>query len=226
MKAMILAAGRGERLRPLTDHTPKPLVTIGGQPLIGHQLRWLADAGVREVVINLHHLAEQIEQAIGDGANWGVEIRYSVEDDLLETGGGITKALPLFGGDPFIILNGDIWTDYPLRLLPRFLGADTLAHLVLTPRPGHLDGGDFGLVNGHVTRTRERPYTYCGIAVLAPALLQGRAVAPFSLREPLFEAINRRRVTGELHTGNWTDIGTPAQLKTLQEIYAAGQKRR
>jgi MurNAc alpha-1-phosphate uridylyltransferase len=220
---MILAAGRGERLRPLTDHTPKPLVMIGEAPLIGHQLSWLASAGIHEVVINLHHLAADIKQVIGNGAHWGVEIRYSLEDELLETGGGIAKALPLLGADPFLILNGDIWTDFPLGSLPTRLGADTLAHLVLTPHPDHLDSGDFGLLDGYVTRTEIRPYTYCGISVIAPALLRGRAVAPFSLREPLFEAITRRQITGEVFDGRWTDIGTPEQLKMVQDNFASSR---
>lgn len=218
---MILAAGRGERLRPLTDHTPKPLVMIGGQPLIGHQLRWLAEAGITEVVVNLHHLADQIRAVLDTGVQWGVKIHYSLETELLETGGGITKALPLLGEDPFVILNGDIWTDFPFSTLPRHLSAGVLAHLVLTPHPAHLESGDFDLEAGHVTRTETRPYTYCGISVIAPALLKGRTIEPFSLREPFFEAIGKKQITGKLFEGAWTDIGSPEQLKALQDDYAS-----
>jgi MurNAc alpha-1-phosphate uridylyltransferase len=212
---MILAAGRGERLRPLTDHVPKPLLPIGAQPLIVHQVQWLAAAGIRDIVINLHHLGEQIEQRLGDGSALGVTIRYSREAALLETGGGIQHALPLLGDAPFVILNGDIWTDYPLRRLPNTLGGD-LAHLVLTRTPANRQEGDFGLSGDRVKRGAERPYTYCGIALIAPALFDAAPPAPFSLRILFFEAIARGRIGGELWTGEWTDIGTPDQLDAVR----------
>jgi MurNAc alpha-1-phosphate uridylyltransferase len=214
MRVMILAAGRGERLRPLTDRTPKPLLQIRGEPLIVHQLRWLAAAGIRDVVINLRHLGEQISARLGDGSAFGVRIRYSVETAPLETGGGIRQALPLLGATPFAIVNGDIWTDYPFDRLPTTLGG-ALAHLVLAPRDQ--GSGDFGLEQGRVTRDAERPYTYCGIAVIAPELFDAAPPAPFSLRELLFTAVAAGRVSGEAWCGRWTDIGTPAQLAALRE---------
>ncbi|MFU8818069.1 MAG: nucleotidyltransferase family protein, partial [Pseudomonadales bacterium] len=140
---MILAAGRGERLRPLTDRMPKPMVPVAGRPLLAHQLRWLAKAGLREVVINLHHLGEQIIDTFGDGGDYGLRIRYSPESHLLETGGGIVNALPLLGDDPFLILNGDIFTDFPLTDLPIGLDHGVQGHLVVTPRPAFRDRGDF-----------------------------------------------------------------------------------
>lgn len=213
---MILAAGRGERLRPLTDHTPKPLVAIAGEPLIAHQLRWLAAAGIHDIVINLHHLGEAIADALGDGAALGVRIRYSREVTLLETGGGIVRALPLLGEGPFVILNGDVWTDYPFAHLPTSLATD-LAHLVLTPTPAHRSG-DFGFDSDRVQRGSERPYVYCGISVLAPQLFDGAPAGPFSLRELLFKAIAAGRVSGEVWTGRWIDIGTPDQLDAVRRL--------
>ncbi len=214
---MILAAGRGERLRPLTDHTPKPLVPIAGQPLIAHQLRWLAAAGIHDVVINLHHLGEAIAAALGDGAQLGVRVRYSREGTLLETGGGIVRALPLLGAGPFVILNGDVWTDYPFARLPTTLATD-LAHLVLTPTPANRSEGDFGFEAGRVQRGAERPYVYCGICVLAPQLFEDAPAAPFSLRELLFKAIAAGRVSGEVWRGCWIDIGTPDQLEAVRRL--------
>jgi MurNAc alpha-1-phosphate uridylyltransferase len=214
---MILAAGRGERLRPLTDRTPKPLLAIAGLPLIQHQLGWLASAGVHDVVINLHHLGDQIEDRLGDGNQLGVSITYSREDVLLDTGGGIARALPFLGGMPFVILNGDIWTDYPFARLPSSLG-DDLAHLVLTDTPAHRSEGDFGLADNRVTRDCERPYTYCGIAVLSRALFDGAPAGPFSLRDLLFRAIEHHAVSGELWRGRWIDIGTPDQWETARRI--------
>ena len=214
---MILAAGRGERLRPLTDHTPKPLLPIAGLPLIVHQLGWLANAGVHDIVINLHHLGDQIEQNLGDGSQLGVSITYSREAALLDTGGGIARALPLLGDAPFVILNGDIWTDYPFAQLPSSLG-DDLAHLALTDTPAHRNEGDFGLDGNRVTRGLERPHTYCGIAVLSRALFAGAPAAPFSLRDLLFRAIEHHAVSGELWRGRWIDIGTPDQWDTARRI--------
>jgi N-acetyl-alpha-D-muramate 1-phosphate uridylyltransferase len=212
---MILAAGRGERLRPLTDQTPKPLLPIAGVPLIVHQVRWLQAAGVSDIVVNLHHLGAQIEDRLGDGEQLGVRIQYSHETTLLETGGGIQRALPLLGDAPFIILNGDVWTDYPFTTLPKVLGGD-LVHLVLTATPRHRGEGDFGLDGDRVTRGAARPYTYCGIAVMAPALFDDAPAPPFSLRELLFAAIAQQRISGELWSGRWIDIGTPDQLQAVR----------
>ena len=215
---MILAAGRGERLRPLTDHTPKPLLPIAGEPLIVHQVRWLERAGIRDIVINLHHLGESIAAALGTGHDFGVRITYSREETLLETGGGIVRALPLLGDAPFVILNGDIWTDYPIsRLLTSSLGND-LAHLVLTKTPPNRSEGDFDLVDDRVRRGANRPLTYCGISLLAPSLFDDAPRAPFSLRQILFAAIEDGCVSGERWDGRWIDIGTFDQLETVRRI--------
>jgi MurNAc alpha-1-phosphate uridylyltransferase len=214
---MILAAGRGERLRPLTDHTPKPLVAIAGQPLIAHQLRWLAAAGIHDIVINLHHLGDVIADALGDGAQLGVRIHYSREVTLLETGGGIVQALPWLATGPFVILNGDVWTDFPFARLPTSLATD-LAHLVLTPTPVNRTDGDFGFDTGRVQRGAERPYVYCGISVLSPRLFAGAPAGPFSLRDLLFKAIAADRVSGEVWAGRWIDIGTPDQLEAVRRL--------
>jgi N-acetyl-alpha-D-muramate 1-phosphate uridylyltransferase len=214
---MILAAGRGARLRPLTDHTPKPLLPIAGAPLIVHQVRWLAAAGIRDIVINLHHLGEDIASALGDGAAFGVRIAYSREATLLDTGGGIVKALPLLGNEPFVILNGDTWTDYPFAQLSRSLGND-LAHLILTRTPPNRSEGDFGLEGDRVTRAEDRSCVYCGISLLSTALFDGAPTGPFSLRDLLFDAITKGRVSGELWNGRWIDIGTPDQLEALRRI--------
>ena len=214
---MILAAGRGERLRPLTDHTPKPLLPIAGMPLIVHQVRWLVRGGIRDIVVNLHHLGEAIAATLGDGNALGARILYSREETLLETGGGIVRALPLLGTDPFVILNGDVWTDYPFAQLQRPPG-DHLAHVVLTATPAHRSEGDFGLDGDRVTRGTERPYTYCGIALLSPTLFDDAPTGPFSLRRLLFAAIEAGRLRGELWTGRWIDIGTPDQLAAVRRM--------
>ena len=217
MRAMILAAGRGERLRPLTDRLPKPMAPIGGRPLLAHQLEWLARAGFTEVVINLHHLGHLIEQAFGDGRGFGVRIIYSREAEKLETGGGIAQALPHLGAAPFLVLNGDIYTDFPLARLHDALPADADAHLVLTPTPAQRDRGDFDWSKGRVTARGTR-YVYCGIAVLRPELFVGRPVAPFSLRDLLFDAQERDRLSGEIWEGYWTDIGTARELAAVDAV--------
>jgi len=207
---MVLTAGRGERLRPLTDHTPKPLLEVRGAPLLEHQLNWLAQAGVSRVVMNLHHLGEQIEAFCGNGERWGMEIVFSREPELLETGGGIVKALPLLGGEPFLLLNGDIFTTFPLAALldpPRW--AD--AHLLLTPTPSFREAGDFEFAHGRITGRGTR-FVYCGIAVIRPRLLEGRGPGAFSLRETYFEAAADGRLSAQVWDGYWTDIGTREQL--------------
>jgi len=196
MKAMILAAGRGERLRPLTDHVPKPMLEVHGRPLLEHQLGWLSAIGIREVVLNLHHLGEQIEAHFGDGRNFGLNIRYSREPVLLETGGGIVKALPLLGGEPFLIINGDIFTDFPLDTLsPLPDWADI--HLVVTPKPAFRERGDFEVQAGRIS-ARGDGYVYCGIAILRPTLFAADRPEPFSLREHFFDAIDSGRARQKL----------------------------
>ena len=213
MKAMILAAGRGERLRPLTDHTPKPMIEVQGRPLLEHQIGWLSAAGITELVINLHHLGEQIETRFGDGSGYGVRIRYSHETELLETGGGIVKALPLLGTEPFLILNGDIFTDFPFdRLQPIPDWADI--HLVVTPKPDFRDQGDFEVAGGRIT-ARGDAYVYCGIAVLRPRIFAADRAEPFSLRDRFFEAIARGALSAQIWEGYWIDIGSQAQLDSV-----------
>jgi MurNAc alpha-1-phosphate uridylyltransferase len=216
MKAMILAAGRGERLRPLTDRLPKPLAPVAGEPLLAHQLRWLARAGFRDVVINLHHLGAQIEAAFGDGAAFGVRIAYSRETERLETGGGIMNALPLLGSAPFLVLNGDIFTEFPLDAMPAAPPRGSDLHLLLTPRPARRATGDFEYAAGHVT-ARGDTYVYPGISVLRPELFVGRTPGPFSLRDVMFEELARGRLTAQLWDGFWIDIGTQDDLDALDQ---------
>ncbi len=213
---MILAAGRGDRLRPLTERLPKPLIPIASEPLIVHQLRWLHRAGIRDVVINVHHLGEQIERALGRGADIGVRIRYSVEEELLETGGGIKRALPQLLPSPFLVLNGDIWTNYPFRQLRD--ARPGKARIVLTPTPAHRPAGDFGLRDGRATRAGERDHTYCGIGVLSEALFEDSPDGAFSLRDLLFRAAAAGELEGEVWDGTWIDVGTPEQLKRVRRL--------
>lgn len=213
---MILAAGRGERLRPLTERIPKPLIPIGSEPLIAHQLRWLHRAGIRDVVINLHHLGAEIARALGKGGDFGVRIRYSIEDELLDTGGGIKKALAFLGGEPFVLLNGDIWTNFRFAALCRL--HPRAAHLVLTRKPPEKPRADFHLEGGRVRRGDGNDLTYCGIAVINPALFDGSPDGPFSLTEPLFKAAADGVLEGEVFEGSWIDIGTPDQLKRVRRL--------
>ncbi len=190
--------------------------SIAGRPLIGHQLHWLRDAGVTEVVINLHHLGDQIRDYVGNGGAFGLAVRYSPEPTLLDTGGGIVAALPLLGERPFWILLGDIHTDFPLRRFAKELPGGSLLHLLLTPTPGFRNAGDFNWSNGRVTG-RGNDFVYCGLALLDPALLAGRRAEPFSFREPLFDAVAGGLATGQVWEGEWTDIGTPQRLRALRE---------
>jgi len=215
MRAMILAAGRGERLRPLTDVTPKPMLNVRGRPLLAHQLDWLKAAGITEVVINLHHLGNQIEESFADGTASGVNIRYSREAELLETGGGIVNALPLLGDEPFLIVNGDIYTDFQfndLAALPDW--ADM--HLLLTPTPAFRKHGDFDYADGKVTG-RGESFVYCGIAIMRPELFSGRPVARFSSQAMLFDAAENGRLSAQIWEGYWTDIGSEDQLIAVNE---------
>ncbi len=215
--AMILAAGRGERMRPLTDDTPKPLLCVGGKPLIVWHIERLAINGIRELVINHAHLGEQIEQVLGDGSRWGVHIHYSREGEgqALETGGGIFKALPLLGADPFLVINGDIWCDCPLTGLRP--AADALAHLVLVDNPPHHPEGDFGLEDGRVVGHGPR-LTFSGVGIYHPALFAGQTPGAFPLAPLLRRAMAEGRVSGEHHRGQWVDVGTPARLAALDRM--------
>ncbi|MGE4405419.1 N-acetylmuramate alpha-1-phosphate uridylyltransferase MurU [Pseudomonas sp.] len=221
MKAMILAAGRGERLRPLTLHTPKPLVRAGGVPLIEYHVRALAAAGFEELVINHAWLGQQIEDYLGDGGRFGVHIRYSAEGEPLETGGGIQQALGLLGGAPFLVVNGDIWTDYDFAQLRRPLAG--LAHLVLVDNPPHNPEGDFQLVGGAVTQIDGAGggLTYSGMAVLHPELFLGCRAGAFKLAPLLRSAMVAGRVSGEHYAGTWVDVGTHARLAEVERILEA-----
>jgi len=221
MRAMILAAGRGERMRPLTDTCPKPLLPVAGRPLICYTLERLAQAGYRDVVINLAHLGERIRDTLGE-TQAGLRIRYSPEPDgALETAGGIRHALPLLGDDPFLVVNGDVWCDHPL--LPPASVADRttapLAHLVLVDNPDHHAGGDFGLDGGRVRLDGGQRCTFSGIGWYHPRLFQDLEPGRRALAPVLRAAIEAGQVTGEFHAGDWRDIGTPERLEALgQEL--------
>lgn len=215
---MILAAGRGERMRPLTDVTPKPLLEVRGKPLIVHHIERLAAAGFEEIVINIAHLGYMIPEALGDGSRWGVKLTYSDEqgEGALESAGGIVKALPLLGDDPFLIVNGDVWTDYPFD--PDIELDTALAHLVLVPNPEHNPIGDFGIEGNHAVSQAQTKYTFSGIAYYSPELFEGlsygkRALGPL-LREKMVQGV----VTAELYEGVWRDIGTPERLQEIARI--------
>lgn len=215
MKAMILAAGRGERMRPLTDDCPKPLLTVGGRPLLERHLEALAAAGFDEVVINLAWLGERIRAHVGDGARWGLRVRYSDEGERgLETAGGIVRALGLLGGAPFAVVNGDVLTDFPFARLA--LPRGHLAHLVLVDNPPQHPGGDFGLDGDRVVTEGGRRLTFAGIGVYDPALFAGVADGPAPLAPLLRTAAATGRVSGERHAGLWHDIGTPARLAEIE----------
>ncbi|QVM91837.1 nucleotidyltransferase family protein [Pseudomonas entomophila] len=221
MKAMILAAGKGERMRPLTLHKPKPLVTAAGKPLIEYHLEALARAGITDVVINHAWLGQQIEDHLGDGGRFGLSIRYSPEGEPLETGGGIFKALPLLGDAPFLLVNGDIWTDYDFKALNAPLQGQ--AHLVLVDNPGHHGRGDFRLRDGQVVDGDDAPgtLTFSGISVLAPSLFDGCQAGAFKLAPLLRKAMAEGRVSGEHFAGQWIDVGTLERLADVERLIGA-----
>jgi N-acetyl-alpha-D-muramate 1-phosphate uridylyltransferase len=224
MRAMILAAGRGERMRPLTDRTPKPLLRAAGKPLIQFHVERLAAAGMRELVVNHAHLGQQIEVELGDGSRFGVSIRYSPEGegDALETGGGIFKALPLLGPDPFLVVNADVWTDCPFADLVQGLAADDLAHLMLIENPSHHPKGDFALDGGRVSSDGSPRYTFSGIGIYRPELFADCTPGAFPLAPLLRRAMDQGRVGGRLYCGHWYDIGTPQRLATLDRWLTLG----
>ena len=227
MKALIFAAGLGERMRPLTNTMPKPLLSVGGKPLIAWHLEKLAALGVRDVVVNTSWLAEQFPRALGNGANWGVHLHYIYEGPTpLETGGGMWNALSSLGDAPFLVVNGDIWTDYDFARLPRGINGD--AHLVLVDNPAQHPHGDFALrEDGRIDADGVNQLTFAGIGIYQPSLLDGWrqiiGTAPgadetpprFKLAPLLRAAMAKGRVTGEHHRGRWTDVGTPQRLQQL-----------
>ncbi|HEV2701325.1 MAG TPA: nucleotidyltransferase family protein [Steroidobacteraceae bacterium] len=219
MKAMLLAAGRGERMRPLTDHTPKPLLVAGGKPLIAWHLEALARAGVRDVIINLSWLGPQIRAAVGDGRGFGVRVHYSEEGSPpLETGGGIFQALPLLGPAPFLVVNGDTFTDFDVSALRLSAAAD--ARLVLVPNPPQHPRGDFDLEGERIIDREPRPLTYSGIGIFSPALFAGCSAGRFALLPLLQRAAAAGRLQGQRHDGVWRDIGTPERLAALDRDLA------
>ena len=217
MKAMLLAAGRGERMRPLTDVTPKPLLRIGGESMIERHILALARAGITELVINHAHLGEQLVAALGNGHACGVSIAWSAEAcGALETGGGIFNALPLLGNAPFLVVNSDIWTDFPFATLP--VEFDGLAHLVMVDNPAHNDGGDFSLSAGRLSQRGPAMLTFSGIGVYRPALFAGCSPGAFPLAPLLRRAMDAGQVSGEHYRGGWFDIGTPERLEAVNRV--------
>ncbi len=220
MKAMILAAGRGERMRPLTDTCPKPMLPVGGQPLIGWHLQRLARAGLRDVVINHAHLGQVIEQGLGDGSAWGLSIRYSPEASALETAGGIAQALPLLGDEPFLVVNGDVYTEFDFgrasTIAQQMAAASLLAWCVLIDNPEHNPGGDFALASGALLNQGQPRLTYSGIGLFDPALFAPVARGSRAPLAPLLRAAaDSGRAGAEYFNGRWVDVGTPARLAQL-----------
>jgi MurNAc alpha-1-phosphate uridylyltransferase len=217
MRAMILAAGRGERLRPLTDSMPKPLVEVGGKPIIEHHIQALAKAGFKEIIINQGHLGDMLPATIGDGSRWNISIHWSNEQpEALETGGGIHNALPLLGLSPFLVVNGDIWTDYPFSRL-RAIKCDW-AHLVMIPNPSQHPAGDFNLHQARIRNNGEHMHTFSGISVYHPRLFNACTPGKFSVVPLLRFAMENHLVTGEKYEGGWEDIGTPERLESLRNL--------
>ncbi len=219
MKAMVLAAGHGERMRPLTAHTPKPLLQVGGRSLIEYHLEALFIAGFREIVVNHGRLGEQIEERLGNGDRYGLRIHYSSEGESpLETGGGIFQVLPWLGTEPFLVVNSDVWTDYPYRKLCQRLGPTDLAHLVLVDNPDHHPSGDFALTKERVRMGGSDCLTFAGFGVYRPELFTGCQPGRFPLAPLLRSAMTDDRVSGEYWSGQWLDVGTPQRLAQLQQM--------
>jgi MurNAc alpha-1-phosphate uridylyltransferase len=220
MQAMILAAGKGERMRPLSLHTPKPLLQAGGKPLLQYHIESLAAASVDQIVINTGRLGEMIQAWFGEGDSFGVHIHYSHEgEEPLGTGGGIRKALPLLGDAPFILVNGDIWTEFDYRSLPASPGG--LAHLVMVDNPAHNPDGDFALKDGLLSTTGQTLHTYSGIGVYDPQLFSRTDSQLFSLVPLLKQAMLNQQVSGQYFKGKWFDIGTLQRLTQLDRLLAA-----
>jgi N-acetyl-alpha-D-muramate 1-phosphate uridylyltransferase len=218
MKAMILAAGRGERMRPLTDHTPKPLLKVGGKPLIIWHLERLAKAGFKDVVINHAHLGEQVEQALGDGSQWNLHIQYSPEKIALETAGGIANALPMLDSEPFLVVNGDTFTEVDFAVLRHALQANNHAHLVLVNNPPQHPNGDFAIEAGMLKNLGEKMLTFSGVGVYHPHLFDSVIRGePAKLAPLLRQATAENKATAEYYQGVWHDIGTPERLSMLDE---------
>ena len=217
MKAMILCAGRGERMRPLTDTLPKPLLEVRGKPLVVWHIEKLAQSGFKEIIINIAHLGYKIPEALGSGSKWGVNIIYSDEQNsgALESAGGIIKALPLLGDEPFLVVNGDVFCDYQFDANCTL--GDNLAHLILVPNPQHNKNGDFGLKNACVLNQDNIQYTFSGIGYYNPKLFKNLDVRKSALAPLLRAEIENKNISGELFSGVWHDIGTPQRLKEINK---------
>jgi MurNAc alpha-1-phosphate uridylyltransferase len=221
MKAIVLAAGRGERMRPLTDTIPKPLLPVGGKPIITYHLEALARAGIHDVTINLSWLGSQLRDVLGDGSRYDVRIQYCDEGPVaLETAGGIFNALPWLGPEPFLVVNGDIWTDIDFSVLS--LEPEAHAHLILVPNPSQHPRGDFGLQGDLVVERDTDRFTYSGVGVYRPEFFAGCTPGKFPLLPLLKRAIAARRLLGELHRGEWCDVGTPERLAALDARVSSG----
>lgn len=215
MKAMILAAGRGERLRPITDEIPKSLVEVGGKSLLERHLEHVCAAGIRTVVINLGWLGDKIVERVGSGRRFGLEVVYSQEgNDILETGGGIHKALPTLGEKPFLVINADIFTDMPVPDIE--LADEHLGHLVMVPSPDYRDGGDFDIEQGLIRNTDNQSLTFSGVAIYRPQLFAACQAGRFPLAPLLRDAAEQGRLSGSVYAGQWADIGTPERLAALR----------
>jgi MurNAc alpha-1-phosphate uridylyltransferase len=223
--ALILAAGLGERMRPLTEHTPKPLLEVNGKPLIVHHIEKLAAADVRYIVVNTSHLADRFPETLGDGSRWGVRLRYSYEGPVpLETGGGMLKALPLLGQEPFIVVSADIWSDIDYGALPR--EPRGMAHLVMVPNPDFHPHGDFALADDGKLHEGDGPggaqrLTFGNVGVYRREIVEGEPSGRFKLLPMYRRAIAAGNLTGERHDGFWRNVGTPAQLDELRQVLAA-----
>lgn len=216
-KAMILAAGRGERMRPLTDFTPKPLIRAGAKPLIQYHIEALTSAGFTQIIINHAYLGEQIENYLGDGQQFGINIHYSPESTALGTGGGILNALPFFDSQPFLVVNADVWCDINFATLN--LPQNSLAHLILVANPDHNLKGDFYLQDHYVRNEGTKPsLTFSGIGIYHPALFATSKPGNFALTPLLRAACENDQVSGQYYTGRWLDIGTPERLNELEQI--------
>ena len=225
MRAMILAAGQGERMQPLTANLPKPLLQVGGKPLIEHQIDRLRAAGVTEFVINHFYLGQMIEERLGNGSSWGIKINYSREPIRLETAGGIIKSLPKLKDESFIVVNADVWSDFDFAPLQPVDGVDRLAHLVLVRNAEHNPLGDFyiddrGRVHEDPEVDGER-LTFSGISVMHRNLFAGLPIQPMSVTPLLQQAMKENKISGEIHSGVWVDVGTPERLEEVQTRFAS-----
>lgn len=218
MKVMLLCAGRGERMHPLTLTTPKPLLYLNGEPIVVHTLKALKAAGFRDIVLNVSFLGEKIIQALGDGATWGLNIQYSIEDTPLETAGGIIKALPLLGEGPIVVISGDIYTEYDFQSLLQRSWEGVAAHCVMVPNPSFHPEGDFHMDADHRLHNEGQPrLTHGNIGVYQHALFEHRPQGRLGLGKILYEIVPTQRVTGELYTGVWHNVGTPEELMRVNQ---------